>query len=675
MLKKATYLLVLFHLLIPPRYLYAYDQVQWKLSPATVVFSGDSIQTVKITMEIANGWYTYGIVPHTDKGGIGPQPTEITLLSDILEQVGKLRASKPLKKFDKGFQIDVEVYEKKAEFWVDLHLRKNTQPGKYQAALLPYYQICDSVRCLPPKEDTLWFTVIVQKPETEERAEAQPQPTVTSIQEEQISSVDSAQPQVSSSADGTDTGEKVEAVENVGKTESITAIEQKKQEGLLPFLLFAMGAGAFALLTPCVFPMVPITVSYFTKRAEKKQGKAIRDALIYALGIVLTFTGIGFIVSLLFGATGIQSLATDPWINLLIAAIFIAFALNLFGAFEIRIPAFLLKLTNTGGKESEGIWGILLMGFVFSLTTFTCTVPFVGSALIAAASGEWFYPIVGMAGFSLVFAVPFFALAAFPALLQKLPRAGGWMNNIKVVMGFLELAAALKFISNADLVFAWGILPRELFLSIWSAISLLIALYILGVFRFHHDSPVEMITSVRAILATFFASIALYLFSGIFGASLGELDAFVPPPEYREWMSGNSIVAATVVTDDRQKQQDHWYSSLEEATEVAKREKKLMFIDFTGFTCTNCRWMERNIFILPHIQQLLDQMVKVRLFTDRRGEPYESNKRYQQEKFGSIELPLYAILTPEGEVIGTKSFTRDEEEFAKFLQQGLNVSQ
>ena len=666
---------------------WAYEQISFTIAPQHLTVRSGESAVVRLTMHLQEGWHAYGIIPRTDEWGIGPQATEVRLHSEVLQQVGKLKASPPKQKFDKGFQIDVDYYEDTAAFWMQVTPKAGVKPGKYRSALLVYYQICDSIRCLPPAEDTVWFEVTVLPSGEGSIAETQSSSPAASQAEaavkQEAERTEETPPQQASSEDTTaasatetdQQGTVSEGSETPMLTESLQEIEEKKREGILAFLLFAMGAGALALLTPCVFPMIPITVSFFTKRAEQYPGRAMRDALVYTFGIVLTFTAIGFVISVIFGATGIQNFATDPWVNLLIAAIFVLFALNLFGAFEIRIPAFLLQALNRSEQQQGGIWGVLLMGLVFSITTFTCTVPFVGSALIAAASGEWFYPIIGMAGFSFVFAIPFFLLALFPNFLHRLPKAGGWMNNIKVVMGFLELAAALKFISNADLVFAWGILPREFFLSIWAAIGLLIALYILGFFRLTHDAPVEHVGATRVLLATFFGSVALYLFSGAFGASLGELDAYVPPPEYHELISGTSAAgaaaSASVVPSAQAAEQEVWLDSYEKALEIARKENKPIFIDFTGFTCTNCRWMERNMFPLPEVRALLDQMVKVRLFTDRRGEPYESNKKFQQERFGSIELPLYVILTPDGQPIATKAFTRDKEEFIAFLNKAL----
>jgi thiol:disulfide interchange protein DsbD len=255
-----------------------------------------------------------------------------------------------------------------------------------------------------------------------------------------------------------------------------------------------------------------------------------------------------------------------------------------------------------------------------------------------------------------------------------MPRAGGWMNNLKVVMGFMEIAAAIKFFSNADLVLNIGILPKEVFLAIWIGCSLLIVLYILGTFQMKLDSPVEKVSAVRATFAVMFASIAIWLLSGLFGKPLGELDAFLPPPDYRELMSGVSAASTAPKLDGSaaaEPVKETWLSSLDEAMKLSKATGQSIFIDFTGFTCTNCRWMEINMFPRTNIQERMEKMIKVRLYTDRKQEPYISNQNLQKERFGSVALPLYVILDKEGKEVAKTAFTRDMNAFQSFLDRGL----
>jgi thiol:disulfide interchange protein DsbD len=330
-------------------------------------------------------------------------------------------------------------------------------------------------------------------------------------------------------------------------------------------------------------------------------------------------------------------------------------------------------------SQGNGFTSVLLMGLTFSLTSFTCTVPFVGSALFSASQGEWFYPIIGMLGFSAVFAAPFFLLALFPSAMTKLPKAGGWMNNIKVVMGFLEIAAAIKFVSNVDFAWGLGIMPRELFLAIWIGCGILITLYILGVFRLSHDSRVESVGTVRVVFALIFASITFYLISGLQGKELGEINAYLPPNDYKEIISGTQIASVSTGTaaepgEKPANSEISWFNNYDQAVSESKKLNKPLFVDFSGFQCTNCRWMELNMFPRKSIKDVMNRMVLVRLYTDKKEEPYLSYKKMQIERYKSIALPLYVIITPDGEVLGTKAFTRDENEFRTFLLKAFPVT-
>ncbi len=608
---------------------------------------------VKLTFDIKEHWYTYSLKLQLNDEGIGPMNTDISMKNKELFELDpeSIIAQKPKIKFDEGFEMDIEVYKHNATFILPVKVKQDITLESGKELVLVYLQQCDTARCLPPTE----FEVPIE------------------YTDEEISST------LPTGTDDTHEVKKEEKKQMV--TDATSEIEEVKKKGVMSFLWFAMGAGALALLTPCVFPMIPITVSFFTKRAEQEKGKGVRDASLYAIGIMATFTALGMILAAIFGATGIRDFATNGWVNMFIATIFIIFAFNLFGAFEIQMPTGLMNKLNTKSQGS-GIVSVLLMGLTFSLTSFTCTVPFVGTTLISTANGEWFYPIIGMIGFSGVFAAPFFLLALFPTVMQKMPKAGGWMNNVKVVMGFLEIAAAIKFVSNADLVWKWGVMPPEMFLAIWIACAIMIVLYVLGKFKLAHDAPINGVGPMRITFATIFLTFTFYLLSGLYGDSLGELDAFLPPPNYSEMMgdaTGASVAAMGASTmgggdkamKDRAMQ--GWLKNYQEGLDLAKKENKILFVDFTGFTCTNCRWMETKMFPKPAVLEKMESMVRVKLFTDRNEEPYLTNKKMQEEKFGSIELPLYVLLTPDGEFISSNSFTRDEAQFLEFLDKGLNA--
>jgi thiol:disulfide interchange protein DsbD len=436
--------------------------------------------------------------------------------------------------------------------------------------------------------------------------------------------------------------------------------------GTLAYIWFAMAMGGLALLTPCVFPMIPITVSFFTKR-EVSRKRALAEAGLYSGGIVLTFTVLGFILTLLFGAGGINRVATSPVINVLIASIFIVFALSLFGVFEIRVPSRWLTALDRKSGDVGGPIGILLMALTFSLTSFTCTVPFVGTVMVAATKGDWLWALLGITAFAVVFSAPFFFLALFPSFLKALPKSGSWMDSVKITMGFLELAAAMKFISNVDLVFQWEIITRPVFIAVWLALALVTSIYLLGRFRFSHEAPVESLSAGRVLFATFFLVISFYLLRGLFGFPLGELDAFLPPRDY-----GGVEMLGSLPGDPARTAEHAWLTDYSEALSVARVRNKRIFVDFTGYTCTNCRWMEANIFVRDRVRKLFDEFVLVRLYTDGGQPEHEENMRFEKERFGTIALPYYAVMTFDDDVVEEfAGLTRDESEFIDFLERGL----
>ncbi len=619
--------------------------------------AGDEVM-IKVVVKMDDYWYTYSMIEIIGDEGIGPMPSELTIQPyDIFELPEKIYVQKPKIKYDEGFEFDIEIYKDEFEFIVPVKIKKDVVFADVSAKAVFFVQLCDTIRCLPGEDYIGKFS---DETFNYDKLDLQNFLIVHARYDENQYPYYAYDDNVVRDFERIDS--KVEPV----KTESSELIDQKKSEGIFSYIWFSMLMGAISLLTPCVFPMIPITVSFFTKRAEKTKGRGLRDSLIYSLGIILTFTAIGFIVSIAFGPTGISKLATNGWINLAIAAIFVIFALNLFGAFEIQIPSALLNLLNAK-STGDGIGSVLMMGLVFSLTSFTCTVPFVGSSLISVSSGEWFYPILGMLGFSAIFAAPFFLLALFPSFMTKLPKSGGWMNNVKVVMGFIEIAAAVKFFSNADLYWSFELIPKDVFLSIWIICCVLIVTYILGWFRLPHDSPVESVGSLRIMFALFFGTITIWLATGMLGKPLGELDAFLPPKEY-----GVNTTAISFVGTTPSNIEEYWFKDYETALAKAKEEKKPLFIDFTGWQCTNCRWMETNMFPRGPISALMSNMIKVKLYTDSRNPNDMANREMQRERFGSIELPLYVILSPNEQLLGSKGFTRDENEFLEFLRRATN---
>ena len=417
------------------------------------------------------------------------------------------------------------------------------------------------------------------------------------------------------------------------------------------FIWLAAMTGALSLLTPCVFPMIPITVAFFNQRREE-QSNPLTHALLFGLGIVITFTALGLGLAILIGAAGLAQFAADPWVNIIIGVLFIAFALSLLGVYDLPLPfsnRFLNQVDKSARDSSGKAVGSVLMGFAFTLASFTCTAPFVGPLLVSASRGEWQVPLAGMLVFSSVFAAPFFILALIPAWTSKLPRAGTWLKDVKVIVGLFEIAAALKFFSNADLVWATGILTRPVLLGAWILIVLIAAVY-LARRALQGGRKLNFLMPVAA------TSIAVWLAFGVRGKPLGELEAFLPPVDV--YPAGSSAASLQWILNDHEK-----------ALATASQSSKLVFIDFTGYTCTNCRWMEANMFARADVSASLSKYVLSRLYTDGDGEMYEKQQQFQETQFGTVALPLYAIVDGNGKTVRTFSgLTRNPREFLAFLR-------
>ena len=427
------------------------------------------------------------------------------------------------------------------------------------------------------------------------------------------------------------------------------------------FLWLAAVTGALSLLTPCVFPMLPITVAYFNGNAGRSNAHAFRHALLFASGIVVTFTALGLGLAILIGASGLSRFASNPWVNVGIGIVFVAFALSLLGLYDIPLPFGnkLLNRVDSSARNREGnAVGSVLMGFAFTLASFTCTAPFVGPLLVSAARGDWMRPLAGMAVFSIVFASPFFILALVPRWTTALPRAGGWLQEVKVVVGLFEIAAAVKFFSNADLVWRTGIISRNVALFVWIAMAAASAIYLAVVTRRATRSR-TISRSLSWLSVTAAAGIALWLTSGLSGRSLGEIEAFLPPPADVVVSPGGTGEAVAL----------NWIlNNHEGALAMATMNNREVFIDFTGYTCTNCRWMEANMFSRADVSQKMSRFVLSRMYTDGEGPVYEAQQKFQEDNFGTVALPLYAIVDHTGKTLRTfPGLTRSSSEFLRFL--------
>ena len=583
------------------------------------------VATIIVNLEMDDEWRIYAL----RNQGKGPVASKVSISGDIVQDVGMVLEDDPIVKYDDAFETTTRTHHGGTSFEAPFLVKSNFSPAEYDIEVSVLYQVCNATLCYPPNKESFDFRVKID--------EGPPRDGYLDI----VLNTDSV-------------------LDSSGNINLDAAI----MEGFFPFILLALSMGFLSLLTPCVFPMIPITVSFFIKRGESKKGTPLSNALIYAGGIVATFSLLGFILALTLGASGANQLAANPWVNLFIASLFIYFALSLFGMYEIDIPD-KLKQLSLRQESRDGIIGTIFMAVTFTLTSFTCTVQFVGLLLVAASQGQWFWPMIGMIVFSSAFASPFFLLALFPQYLASLPKSGGWLNSTKVVMGFLEMAAAFKFISNTDLVWGWGFFSHNIVLAIWAVLMVLCGVYLLGKIRFPHDSPVEFLSTGRLGISMIFLVFGLYLSSGLYGQRLHGLIYSYLPPKMNEDVSGGSASKFSYHEGLT------WYKDLNQAFEASSVSSKPIFVDFTGYTCTNCRWMEVNVFIKPEVKERFEKMTLVQLYTDG-GPNHKENQIYEIERFGTAALPYYVILSPDDEVISTfPGMTRNINDFIDFLDSGL----
>ncbi len=599
-------------------------------SPVTLSAKAESsvrageVVNIIVKAEMDAEWKIYAL---RDQGE-GPIATRVVVTGEIIEASGLVREDEPVKKYDDGFLTTTRTHQGGAIFKAPILVKSDLSPGKYNLSVNVLFQVCNASLCYPPKEEVLTITVTVEGGTARD--------------------------------DRTDMVLVADVFDDFGNINLDAAID----EGFFSFVILAFSMGLLALLTPCVFPMIPITVSFFTHQGETGEGKPITNAIIYTLGIIATFSIIGFILALTLGASGANQLAANPWVNIFIAALFIYFALSLFGMYEIELPS-ALRQYSLKQEGRGGVMGTLFMAVTFTLTSFTCTVQFVGLLLVAASQGQWFWPMIGMVVFSAAFALPFFFLALFPQYLAKMPKSGGWLNSVKVVMGFLELAAAFKFISNTDLVWGWGFFSHNTVLAVWAVLMLLTGIYLLGKIQLPHDSPVASISVPRLMLSTVFLTFGLYLTSGLFGQKIhGLIYSYLPPIVESE--SGAVRTNGASIAEEF-----NWYRNLDEGLVKARATGKSVFIDFTGYTCTNCRWMEANTFTKTEVKHRFGEMILVQLYTDG-GPNHRENQQYEIDRFGTAALPFYVILSPDDDIITTfPGMTRSLDDFLDFLDKGL----
>lgn len=624
------------------------DPVSYTTNDVPDQVKAGQVFKVSIDASIDGDWHLYSVNNDPDAG---PFPTKFSAPAADMAIAGDVLESDPVVSIDPNFDAELGWHSKNASFTVPVAFRKSIS-GRTNFKLKVFYQVCDDKTCLPPKSKFIQGSVDVKG------VAAEPFDGFTKSE-------------ISKQTDKSKKSTKKFSDQDLSVQDAQTAESSVGGKGILSFLWIALTAGFAALLTPCVFPMIPLTVSFFSKNSGNEKSTGIGQALIFGFSIIITFTTLGALLAFFIGAAGANQFASNPWVNLFIALILLAFAVSLLGAFELQLPHQLTNWLNRKSNESSGVVGVLFMALTISAVSFSCTAPFVGGVLAATTGGQWFYPIVGMVGFSAAFASPFVLFAMFPGWLERLPKSGSWMNTIKVLLGFIELAASIKFLSNVDLVWQWNIISRPFAIAVWIVIFLLAGFYILRFYTIGETSEQSnLIGTGRLMLAIPFLVFSFYLIPGLMGASLGIWDAWLPPKQATDVSVVRSLVpSGTENTENGREIQ--WSSSFDSAKERAIENNKPIFIDFTGYTCTNCRAMEANVFPLKSVKKQFGKMQLVRLYTDD-GTDGPENQRFQFNLTGTVALPTYAILNPENEeVISQLVGYTDAEGFQKFLNSGL----
>jgi thiol:disulfide interchange protein DsbD len=591
----------------------AQDQhVAWKLSaePTAVPPGGKAV--VRMAGHIDEGWHLYSM---STPAAI---PTKIQLAPN--PAIGAFRALQPPPKraFDANFNSDTETYEGDVVFLLELEVKKDAPAGAAGLDFSARYQTCNAKMCVPSK----WTGAVTLAVDPKATA------LVVAIP------AGYAEPRVPS-------------------TPSAPA------EGLFGFLAVAFGFGLASIFTPCVFPMIPITMSYFLNREAVGRRESIVQALVFCLGIIVLFSGLGLATTAVLGPFGIVTLGSNPWVNGFISALFIAFGLSLLGAFEITIPSVILTRLHHSSNQG-GFLGSLFMGLTFSLASFACVGPFVGTLLAASVAGGKTRPLIGMVAFATGLALPFFLLAVFPSYLKRLPRSGGWMARVKVVMGFVILAASLKYLSSLDQVLQLGWLTRERFLAAWIVLFAMAGLYLLGFLRLEGIKADEHMGLGRLLSGMALLIFAVSLLPGMFGGKLGDLDAYVPLGTGTA--GGGSGGESSLVWMKNQ---------YREALAQARRDGKLVLVNFTGYACTNCHWMKANMFTRPEIAAAMKKFVLVELYTDGTDAESEANQQVELAKFQTVAIPYYAIVDADERVLATfPGSTGESAEYLAFLNKG-----
>ena len=648
------------------------DPVKFKSELKTV--AADEAEVV-FTAAIDKGWHVYS----TDLGDGGPISATFNVEKiSGAEVAGKLKpVGKEISTFDKLFEMKVRYFENTAQFVQKLKLTG----GAYQLEGYLEYGACNDENCLPPTQVPFQFSGKAEGAAKEAAAA-----TVETKVEEQPAKQEAATDMVSVAVvGGADGPTEINVTDKVNFWKPVinelqSLGETTSQEDMSWIYIFITGfvGGLLALFTPCVWPIIPMTVSFFLKRSKDKK-KGIRDAWTYGASIVVIYVTLGLAITLIFGASALNALSTNAVFNILFCLMLVVFAASFFGAFEITLPSKWSTVVDSKAEATSGLLSIFLMAFTLSLVSFSCTGPIIGFLLVqVSTTGSVVAPAIGMLGFAIALALPFTLFALFPSWLKSMPKSGGWMNIIKVTLGFLELAFALKFLSVADLAYGWRILDRETFLALWIVLFALLGFYLLGKIKFPHDDDDSKVSVPRFFMALASLAFAVYMIPGLWGAPLKAVSAFAPPMQTQDFNLYNNEVHAK-------------FDDYDLGMEYARQHGKPVMLDFTGYGCVNCRKMELAVWTNPKVSDIINNdYVLITLYVDNKT-PLPSPVKIvengtertlrtvgdkwsylQRVKFGANAQPFYVLIDNEGKPLN-KSYSYDEDipKYIEFLQTGL----
>ena len=657
---------ILFSLIVSFLAFAAYAQIQEPVKFKTELKNVSATEVeIVFTASIEQGWHVYS----TDLGDGGP--ISATFNTDKLTGAqldGKLRpVGKEVASFDKLFEMDVRYFEHTAQFVQKLKLTG----GDYQVTGYLEYGACNDENCLPPTQVEFSFSGKAEGTSASVQAETPAEKADTAAAPAVIGGADGPTSVVVSDNDLW--SPVIDELNALGETTS-----QEDMSWLYIFITGFVG-GLLALFTPCVWPIIPMTVSFFLKRSKDKK-KGIRDAWTYGASIVVIYVTLGLAITAIFGANALNALSTNAIFNIFFCLMLVVFAASFFGAFEITLPSKWSNAVDSKAEATTGLLSIFLMAFTLSLVSFSCTGPIIGFLLVqVSTTGNVIAPAVGMLGFAIALALPFTLFALFPSWLKSMPKSGGWMNVIKVTLGFLELAFALKFLSVADLAYGWRILDRETFLALWIILFALLGFYLLGKIKFPHDDDDTKVSVPRFFLALASLAFAVYMVPGLWGAPLKAVSAFAPPMQTQDFNLYNNEVHAK-------------FDDYDAGMKYAREHGKPVMLDFTGYGCVNCRKMELAVWTDMKVADLINNdYVLITLYVDnktRLPEPVKVMENgtertlrtvgdkwsyLQRVKFGANAQPFYVLIDNEGKPLN-KSYSYDEDidKYVDFLQTGLN---